>query len=128
MIDVMEYLETFSPRQGDGYVDFTVPVLFYSAHTFLDLRIIPGEDTYTVLCPDDLFYEANGPQERYFNIFMSRDEHYHYDMEIRDNIIFRTFENDFNPNVAVDEVIRFFVRFDDYILENDVIGHEEDFE
>lgn len=125
----MDSLEDFSPRECDGYAEITFPVVMHMACTLLELRITPYEDYYRICCPDDLFYDANGPQSRYFDIFMNNDKNYHYKMKIDDDcIIYKDYENDFNPSCALDEFIRFFILFDDFIRRNDVIGHEEDFE
>ena len=59
---------------------------------------------------------------------MKNDKNYHYDMQIVNDVIYKEYPKNRSITTALDEVIRFFILFDDYIMHNDVIGHEEDFE
>ena len=127
MIDIMNDLEMFKPRQGDGYVDITLPVALDFACYLLELRITPHEDTYTVELPVDFFYDKNGDADFYIDIFERHDKNYHYGIKVRDNVISKEYENDYNLVRAIDEFIRYFILLDDFLLGNDVIGHEEDF-
>ena len=128
MIDITKTLNDFSPVYKDGYAEFSLPVLMNVAYKYLKLRVIPGESSYTVCCPDDLFREKNETQKFYFNSFMKHDKNYHYEILISDEgLVFKEFKNNYNPACAIDEFIRFFILFDDFIMDNNVIGNEEDF-
>ena len=127
MPDVISWFEEFFPRfQGDRVADLQMPLLMYLTGSFLSLRIETKADRYTVGITEDLFEDANESQEHYFKIFEKYDTHHHYCMQCREGRIERDFSLDFNLNVAMDETLRFFAVFDDFFLENNVIGHEED--
>ena len=127
MPNVVSWFEEFFPRfHGNGIADVKTPILLYLTGSFLSLRIETKADRYTVGITEDLFADANASQERYFKIFEKYDTHHHYCMQCREGRIERDFSLDFSLNVAMDECIRFFTVFDDFFLENDVIGHEED--
>lgn len=127
MYDIMEHLEMFAPVQGDGYVDITLPVAINTIWCALEIRITPSEDTYKVESLLDMFDEANDDAQLYFDIFEKHDKNYHYGMLIKDNVFYKEYQNDYNLTRALDEFIRFFILLDDFIIKNDVIGHEEDF-
>ena len=114
-------------RGENGQVDIKPPVLMWVANTYLELRVTPkGDGGYIVCCTDDYFTEANGPQSRYFNIFMKHHGSRYAGIEVRCDIIYKEFPGDYNPVVAVDEMIRFFIAFDDF--SGKVIGYESDYE
>ena len=128
MPSVISWFEEFFPRfQGDGIADVKTPVLLYLTGAFLSLRIQEKADRYTVGITENLFADANESQEHYFKIFEKYGKHQHC-MQCREGRIERDFSLDFNLNVAMDECIRFFILFDDFFLDNDVIGHEEDWQ
>ena len=127
MYDIMEHLEMLKPVQGDGYVDITLPVAIDTMWGLLELRITPSEETYKVESIYDIFDEANDDAEFYFGIFEKHDKNYHYGMQINEHIFYKEYQNDYNLMRAIDEFIRFFILLDDFIIKNNVIGHEEDF-
>ena len=62
----------------------------------------------------------------YFEAFMKYDRGYHYDIEIgEDEVIFKEYDAEFSIVVAIDEFVRFFIMLDDFVINNDVIGHED---
>jgi len=129
MKDIMDFFKEFTPVQGDGYVDITLPIVMHVAFDSLKLRIIPGEKSYMVCCVEDYFTETNDIQKRYFDIFMKWDKNYHYNMQIKDGyIIYKEYENNHTLIYAIDEFVRFFVLFDEFINNNYVVGQEEKFD
>ena len=69
-----------------------------------------------------------GEMEYYFNIFERHDKNYHYDIQIKKGKIYKDYPSNYNIAVAINEFIRFYVLFDDFIMQNSVIGREECFE
>lgn len=120
----------FSAKQMKNYIQIRIPLVVWTSGTLLELRIKQIEDGYRVYSPTNIFLEANaqGDQEYYFNIFENNDKNYHYDIKIKNSKIYKDYSSDFNVNVALNEFVRFYVMLDDFIINNDVIGHEEDFE
>jgi hypothetical protein len=124
----MEHLEMFAPVQGDGYVDITLPVAINTMWCALEIRITPSDDTYRLESILDMFEDANDGAQFYFDIFEKHDKNYHYGILLDDSVFYKEYENDYNLSRALDEFIRFFILLDDFIIKNNVIGHEEDFQ
>ncbi len=124
---IMKRLAAFAPVRREGCVDVTLPVVMYIDGGLLELRIIPDAQGYTVASTRDLFCEANGDQEFYFSIFSKWAQNEHYGMQIRDGVIYKTFDAEYSVTVALDECIRFFITLDQFIINNGVIGSEENF-
>jgi len=127
MQNILERLKSFSPKQNNNHISITIPLVIVIDGGLLDLIIEQIDNGYKIYSPRDFFSEANGSQEFYYNIFENKDKSYHYEMKIQDNIIYKEFSNEYNIVVALSEVIRFFVLFDDFIINNGVVGNEEDF-
>lgn len=128
MKSIFESLSEFSPKLEGDYIEVSFPVLMNVAFSYLKLRIVPGEQSYKIFCPDDLFREKNDSQKRYFDIFMKWDKNYHYNMQLDENhLIYKEFKNNYNPACAIDEFIRFFILLDDFIMDNNVVGREDEF-
>jgi len=127
MHNLYEKLKKFSPKQKKTYIEITLPIVLFIDGGLLDLRIKQESDGYMIWFPRNLFYDANGSQEFYYNIFENYDNNYHYDIQIKNGKIFKKYPNSANITVSVNEFIRYFILLDDFILENDVIGHEENF-
>ena len=60
-------------------------------------------------------------------IFEKFDKNHHYSIGLKRGKICKDYHAEFNIVVAVNEFIRFFIMLDDFIINNDVIGHEENF-
>ena len=119
----------FSAKQLKNYIKVTIPIVIKTSGTLLELRVKPIEQGYSIVCPNNIFLEANnqGDQEFYFNIFEKHDESYHYDINIKNGLFCKDYSNETNIVVAINEFIRFFILIDDFIIDNGVIGQEEKF-
>lgn len=126
---LFEKLKKFVPRQRKNYIDITIPVVMNLNGSLLELRVKENENSYEILCQTNLFLEANagGSQKFYYDIFEKHDKNYHYDMKIRNEKIYKEYTKDYNIIVAISEFIKFFVMFDDFFINNSVIGNEEKF-
>ena len=120
----------FSIKQMKNHIKITLPVVIHTSGTFLDLKVKQYKEGFTISCPTNIFSEHNaqGNQEYYFNIFEKNDKNYHYDIKIKNGIIFKNYPLETSINVAIDEFVRFYILLDDFIINNNVIGQEERFE
>ena len=131
MQNILKRLSTeFVAKQVDDCIELTIPLITHTNGGLLELKIKPTNDGYTLCYTDNMFVEANagGDQEYYFNIFKKHDKNCHFDIKIKNGLICKDYSADFNVAVAINEFIRFFVTFDDFIINNNVIGNETDFE
>lgn len=127
MHNILKTLKEFSPKQKKGYILISIPILIYADNGFLDLRITQNQTGYTISCSRDFFVDANARLEYYYNIFKNYDKNHHYDVNIKKGKLCKEYPQETNIVVAINEFIRFIIMFDDFIINNDVIGHEENF-
>lgn len=126
MMDVIERFKDFAPKQMDGYFELTVPLVIQTCGGLLTLRVIPKEDSYVISYEEDLFYEHNRDARYYFDLFNEYDTDYHYGIELKNDVFCKEYQDEFNVVVAIDEFIRFFARFDDFLMYNAVFGTEHE--
>lgn len=119
----------FCVKQMKNYIQLRIPLVINTSGTLLDLKIKQKENGYIVYCPQNMFLEANnqGNQEYYFKIFEKYDSNYHYDIKIKNGKIYKNYDKEFNIIVAINEFIRFYIMFDDFMIKNNVIGNEKKF-
>ena len=120
-------LSSYSPTEKDGRIYITVPVVVSLSQGPLELVITQEENTYTLCCPTNLFEDANESQEFYFDLFKRHFNGYYYDMELKNGLFSKAYNEEHSPLHAINDFVRFIILFDNFMLENDVIGHESDF-
>ena len=124
MQDILKKLKAFSPKERRGYIDVTLPIVIYIDGGLLDLRIRKTGSGYKITCPRDLFAEANESSAFYFDAFC-RYGGCHYGVKIKNGRFCKEYDGEQSVVAAINELIRFFILLDDFILANDVIGNEE---
>jgi len=129
MQDIFEKLKGFLPKKVKNYYEITIPVVMAIDGGLLDLKIKPISCGYKISFERNLFIEANMgcEQELYFKIFKKYDNNFHYDIKIKNGKIFKDYTEERSIVTAIDEFVRFFIKFDNFFINNNVVGHEEDF-
>ena len=129
MQDIMNRLsKDFTPVQKNEYIEIPFPVVINTSFDLVTLRIYQREDGYTITHPEDIFSEmGNATLEFYFNLFKKHNEDYFYGVELKDGVLTKECENNYNVAVALSDFIRFMIYFDDFFTNNGVIGNEENF-
>lgn len=129
MQDIMNRLsKDFTPVQKNEYIEIPFPVVINTSFDLVTLRIYQREDGYTITHPEDIFSEmGNDTLEFYFNLFKKHNEDCFYGVELKDGVLTKECENDYNVAVALSDFIRFMIYFDDFFTNNGVIGNEENF-
>ena len=129
MKEILSWFEQFTPEgEGEEVATVTLPLLLRLTGSFLVLRAEKKEDRLSVWTAEELFCDANGDEESYFRIFEKHGEGKHFGMECREGRIGREYPAEASLNAIFDECIRFFRLFDDFFIENGVIGREEEWE
>ena len=129
MQKILKTLQTkFSAKQKKGYILMSLPIAINIDNGLLDLRITPTETGYTISCPRDFFVDANAKLEYYFNIFEKYDKNYHHGIQIKKGKLSKEYSLETNIITALDEFIKFIIYFDNFFINNNVIGNEESFE
>ena len=129
MQDIMNRLsKDFTPVQKNEYIEIPFPVVINTSFDLVTLRIYQREDGYTITHPEDIFSEmGNATLEFYFNLFKKHNKDYFYGVELKDGVLTKECENNYNVAVALSDFIRFMIYFDDFFTNNGVIGNEENF-
>ena len=125
--DIVDWFHAFRPKKRGSVTRMTIPVILSSLQCLIELKVKEFPDFFRVSFDNEFFYEKNETPEFYFNLFMKNDKSYHYNMKIdKKGNIFKDYKNDASLVAFADEFVRFFVAFDDYLMENQVIGHESE--
>lgn len=129
MQDIINRLsKDFTPVQKNEYIEIPFPVVINTSFDLVTLRIYQREDGYTITHPEDIFSEmGNDTLEFYFNLFKKHNEDCFYGVELKDGVLTKECENDYNVAVALSDFIRFMIYFDDFFTNNGVIGNEKSF-
>lgn len=121
-------LEDFHAVERDGAVEIELPVVINTADILVALRIEQRADDYIITHPDDIFSDrGNDTLEFYYGIFRKHVPECYYDVKIVDGVLTMQCKNNYNVAVAISDFIKFMIMFDDFIVNNNVIGREEDF-
>ena len=129
MQDIKKRLfEDFSPKERDGYFEIEFPVAIYTSGTLVSLRIEQHEDKYIITHPDDIFSDrGNATLEFYYGIFKKWNKDCYFAVELIDGVLTMECPNNYNVAVTISDFIKFMIAFDDFIINNNVIGNEENF-
>lgn len=121
-------LEDFHAVERNGAVEIELPVVINTADILVALRIEQRADDYIITHPDDIFSDrGNDTLEFYYGIFRKHVPECYYDVKIVDGVLTMQCKNNYNVAVAISDFIKFMIMFDDFIVNNNVIGREEDF-
>ena len=127
MNNLMNVLSAFAPTENNGRIYITVPMVVSLSQGPLELVITQEENAYTLFCPTNFFEDANESQQFYFDLFKRHFNGYYYDMEIEGGLFTKSYHTEHSPLHAINDFVRFTILLDNFMLENDVIGHESDF-
>ncbi len=121
-------LEDFHAVERDEAMEIELPVVINTADILVALRIEQRADDYIITHPDDIFSDrGNDTMEFYYGIFRKHVPECYYDVKIVDGVLTMQCKNNYNVAVAISDFIKFMIMFDDFIVNNNVIGREEDF-
>lgn len=120
MKKIIKDLEYFKPIEKENYVELKLPVAIKMFKSCLLLRIIPMKDGFAISDDGFTFYDFNEDSNYYFDLFMEKDENYHYDIKLNGNFFYKKYPSNYNINVAINEFIRFFINLDDFIKKNNI--------
>ncbi len=129
MQDIKKRLfEDFSPKERDGYFEMEFPVAINTSGTLVSLRIEQREDKYIITHPEDIFADrGNDTLEFYYGIYKKWNKDSYFDVKPVGGTLTMICEDNINVAVAISDFIRFMISFDDFLINNSVIGNEERF-
>ena len=127
MKKLMKQLQLFAPKECKRYVEISLPIVTHLNGGLLRLRIKTTDEGFAIYCPDNLFYDANGNQRFYFSIFKAYSQSDCFGIHVRRERFYKEYGQEDSVVVVIDQFVRFVLQLENFILENDVIGHEENF-
>ncbi len=129
MQDIKKRLfEDFSPKERNGYFEIEFPVVINTSGTLVSLRIEQLKDKYIITHPEDIFSDrGNDTLEFYYRIYKKWNKDSYFAVKPVNGILTMECENNLNIAVAISDFIRFMISFDDFLINNGVIGNEENF-
>ena len=130
MQDIKKRLfEDFSPKEQDGYFEIEFPVVINTSGTLVSLRIEQEEDKYIITHPENIFSDrGNDTLEFYYRLYKKHNKDFYLDVKPIDGVLTMECEDNVNVAVAISDFIRFMIAFDDFLINNGVIGNEENFD
>ena len=115
---IIEYLSDYKTTDCGDYIEIKLPVMLDFDFKLLSLRIYPISKTEGYYVSDDgrAFAEMhNDTAEFYFKKFDNDDKNDHFDITVKNGYFQKKFRPDYSVIAAINDFIRFFVYFDDYM-------------
>ena len=130
MQDIKKRLfEDFSPKERDGYFEIEFPVVINTSGTLISLRIEQDEDRSIITHPENIFSDrGNDTLEFYYGIYKKHNKDSYFDVKPKGGVLTMECEDNINVAVAISDFIKFMISFDDFLINNGVIGNEEKFD
>ena len=97
-----------------------LPVMLYFNYQRLKLNIYPVDDGYYISDDGETFIEFSGDTQYYFDLFVQKDNSFHFDIEMKNNYICKKYHFDYSLLAAMDEFIRFFILLDEFMNKNNI--------
>ena len=117
---IRENLDMCNVKENEEYLEIVLPVVLFFNQQLITLRLYPICDGYYIYTLSTLFdeYEEYGEAEceKYYELFMKNDLHYHYDIKREKACLYKKYDSSRSARTAVDEFVKFLVYLDDYIL------------
>ena len=114
MQDYFKELQVFKPVQKDGYIEMTLPVALDFCFSLLTVNIYTYEDSFKICTSKNYFKNCNDTSSYYYELFNKNDKNNHYNIQLENDIFFKEYPKNYNPNVALNEFARFFLYLNDF--------------
>ena len=104
-----------------GYIDVSLPIIidFSENSTNLVLTVLPNDDgSYVVYATDGMFSDSGYYPAKCYDAYAATEENCTYGIKYENRKFICRFSSSDNPVFAIDYFIKFFVAFNDFVLEN----------
>ena len=112
---IMNFLDIFKCVEKDGCAEITVPLALHMTFNFLTLYISVTDDGFTVFDEGGVCSDHNDSEEGYLQVFLQKYPNEDYGIRVRDGFFYKDYPRDYNPRMAIDDFVRFFVPFDNFV-------------
>ena len=134
---IYNIVKQFGAKKEKDYISIEFPIALHLWECLLEFRIYEYEDHYEICLDGDVFYRHNNnpnyyldiffkvrPEYKYLNIYLKNVKSAYYidgRLEyIPQDAITASFPNNCNPNMALNDMIKFMIALDDYLYENNL--------
>ena len=111
-------------NKTEEYLQIELPVITLFNNQLVTLRLYPLDEGYYISTDGFTFDEyleySESYCEKYYNLFITNDTHYHYDINREGAYLYKKYEADYSARCAVDEFVKFFIYLDDYLRDNNI--------
>lgn len=123
-LDILKQLDMFYCKEKDDYVEVSLPIAMWMNCNCIVLRIKPTENGYVITDTGDNFKEFNQKASFYYDKFVGSHDNT-YDIKLDGEMLYKEYEYNVSIIVGIDELVRFLVKLDDYILDNNLRAMEK---
>lgn len=118
---ILRSLDMCNVKETKEYYEIELPVITFFNQQLVTLRLYPVDDGYYVSTTDTVFDEypeyAENQCQKYYELFIKNDKHYHYDIKQDGAYLYKKYPSSHSARHAVDDFVKFFVYLDAYILD-----------
>ena len=118
---IIRSLDMCKINKIEEYFEIELPVVTLFNHQLVTLRLYPLDDGYYISTDGLTFDEypeySSSYCEKYYNLFIEKDTHCHYDIKRNGAYLYKKYEANCSARTAVDEFVKFFVYLDDFMLD-----------
>lgn len=122
-IQILKQLENFNAKFCDDFVEVSFPVLMDMDINCncLNFKIISTENGYKITDTGKNFKELNHNLSFYYDLFV-KSGLFNYNIQLENDIFYKNYEFNYNVVTALDEFIRFFISFDNFVMDNNLLA------
>lgn len=115
---LLNALKLYKTKKTKKYIEIEFPVILEFNQLCLTLRLYPTDDGYYVSDTGFNFEDTQNNAKYYYDSFVINDNNMHYDIQENNGYIYKKYSCDYGARWALYEFIKFFIYFNDYILNN----------
>ena len=119
--ELLKQLEILSVKANDEFIEIVLPVYLRmnSDNNALILKIKPTEGGFMITDTGNHFNEFNNDASYYYDLFVKYNGN-DYKIRLYNEILYKSYPDNFSVICAIDEFVRFFIKLDDFISENNL--------
>ena len=116
-------INKFKISERKGYIDVSLPIIMDMSENNcnLILTITPTEDSgYVVYVTDSMFKDSGYSAKKCFENFAANEKNCTYGIKLENGKFTKTYSSCDNPVFALDDFIKFFVPFNEFVLQSSI--------
>ncbi len=115
---IVKGLEIFKPQKKNGFVELNLPLVLKMNNQCFTLQIIPEKSGFVISDGGYTFENFNNTAKYYFDLFAGNQATACDGFEVCDEQICKKYPDNTSLIFALDDFIRFFLEFDNFVFQN----------